>query len=67
MGKITRHKDSVLMDTSVWIDAFRGKSPRIVEVAKRLLQEDRVLTWGPAVFEIRRGVRPTERPSSPSP
>ena len=50
----------VMLDTSIWIDAFRGKSPEILKLTKKLLNEDRVCTCGPIVFEIRRGLRRTE-------
>jgi predicted nucleic acid-binding protein len=53
--------ESVLLDTSVWIDALRGKTPEIVVVAQGLLNDDRVLTCGPVIFEIKRGLRLPER------
>ena len=53
--------DAVMFDTSVWIDAFRGKTPEILELTKKLLNEDRVCTCGPVIFEIRRGLRPLEQ------
>jgi predicted nucleic acid-binding protein len=53
--------DSVLLDTSVWIDAFQGKTPDIVAVVQGLLNDDRILTCGPVIFEIKRGLRPPER------
>ena len=53
--------ESVLLDTSVWIDALRGKTPHIVTATHRLLNDDRVLTCGPVIFEIKRGLRPPER------
>ena len=52
---------SVLLDTSVWIDAFRGKSPRIVKATQALLKDDSVLICGPVLFEIKRGLRPQDR------
>ncbi|MBW2066851.1 MAG: PIN domain-containing protein [Deltaproteobacteria bacterium] len=51
----------VLLDTSVWIDALRGKTLDIVENTRKLLKEDRVATCGPVKFEIRRGLRNQER------
>ena len=53
--------ESVLLDTSVWIDALRGKTPNIVAITKELLNDDRILTCGPVIFEIKRGLRPSER------
>jgi predicted nucleic acid-binding protein len=53
--------ESVLLDTSVWIAALRGKTPDIVRVTQRLLNDDRVLTCGPVIFEIKRGLRPPDR------
>lgn len=55
------NSDSVLLDTSIWIDALRGKTPQIVNKTKGLLTDDRVLTCGPVLFEIKRGLRPEER------
>jgi len=52
---------SVLLDTSVWIDALRGKTPHIVEATEELLKDDRILICGPVLFEIRRGLRPPDR------
>jgi len=51
----------VLIDTSVWIDALRGKTPHIVETTKELLKDDRILICGPVLFEIKRGLRPPDR------
>ena len=53
--------ESVLLDTSVWIDALRGKTPNIVALTQGLLNDDRVLTCGPVIFEIKRGLRSPER------
>ena len=58
---MTGNLDSVLLDTSVWIDAFQGKTPDIVAVVQGLLNDDRILTCGPVIFEIKRGLRPQER------
>ena len=52
---------SVLLDTSVWIDALRGKTPHIVEATEELLKDDRILICGPVLFEIKRGLRPPDR------
>ena len=51
----------VLLDTSVWIDALRGKTPHIVETTEELLKDDRILICGPVLFEIKRGLRPPDR------
>ena len=58
---MTGNMESVLFDTSVWIDALRGKTPGIVAVTQGLLSDDRVLTCGPVIFEIKRGLRPPEK------
>ena len=58
---MTGNTESVLLDTSVWIDALRGKTPEIVAKTQRLLNDDRILTCGPVIFEIKRGLRPKER------
>jgi len=53
--------EPVLLDTSVWIDAFRGKTQHIVAVTQGLLNDDRILICGPVLFEIKRGLRPPDR------
>lgn len=53
--------ESILLDTSVWIDVLRGKTPNMVALTQRLLNDDRVLTCGPVIFEIKRGLRSPER------
>ncbi|MCU0600989.1 MAG: PIN domain-containing protein [Desulfobacterales bacterium] len=53
--------ESVLLDTSVWIDALQGKTPEIAAVTQGLLNDDRILTCGPVLFEIKRGLRPSDR------
>ena len=58
---MTDNTESVLLDTSVWIDVLRGKTPGIVAITQELLNDDRVLTCGPVMFEIKRGLRPPER------
>ena len=50
-----------MLDTSVWIDALRGQTPHIVAVTQGLLNDDRILTCGPVLFEIKRGLRPPDR------
>lgn len=51
----------IVADTSVWIDALRGKTPAIVARMQQLLNEDSIATCGPVLFEIKRGLRPPER------
>jgi tRNA(fMet)-specific endonuclease VapC len=59
--KMTDNTESVLLDTSVWIDALHGKTAGIVTLTRDLLNEDRALTCGPVLFEIKRGLRPSEK------
>lgn len=56
MGKI----ESIMLDTSVWIEALRGKTPQIVATTQALLNDDRILVCGPVMFEIKRGLRPAD-------
>ncbi len=58
---MTGNTEPVLLDTSVWIDALRGKTSNIVAITQELLNDDRVLTCGPVIFEIKRGLRPSAR------
>jgi predicted nucleic acid-binding protein len=53
--------ESIMLDTSVWIDALRGKTPHIVAITQALLNEDRIIICGPILFEIKRGLRPPDR------
>ena len=53
--------DPVLLDTSVWIDALRGRTPAVVACVRRLLNDDRAVTCGPVIYEIHRGLRHGER------
>jgi hypothetical protein len=50
-----------MVDTSVWIAAFRGKPGNIAEKTRQLLHDDQALICGPVLFEIRRGLRASER------
>ena len=52
---------SVLLDTSVWIDALMGNTRHIVAATEELLKDDRILICGPVLFEIKRGLRPPDR------
>jgi predicted nucleic acid-binding protein len=51
----------VLIDTSVWIDALRGKTQNVVADVRTLLEKDLAVTCGPVLMELRRGLRPEER------
>jgi predicted nucleic acid-binding protein len=53
--------ESIMLDTSVWIDALRGKTPHVVSVTQALLNDDRIVICGPVIFEIKRGLRPADR------
>ncbi|SPD73288.1 putative Ribonuclease VapC19 [uncultured Desulfobacterium sp.] len=59
--KMISGSESVLLDTSVWVDALRGKTPQVVSLTKNLLDEDRALTCWPVIYEIKRGLRSSER------
>ncbi len=58
---MNRGESRIMLDTSVWVDALRGKTRRITELTRVLLKEDRALTCAPVIFELRRGLRPLER------
>jgi predicted nucleic acid-binding protein len=50
-----------LVDTSVWVDFFRGVAS-IKELLTKLIDRDRVFTAGPVLFELLQGIRsPEER------
>jgi len=53
--------DAVLVDTTIWVDAFRGRDRALVDQLRALLVEDRVRICGPILCEFRRGLRPPER------
>ena len=48
-----------LVDTSVWIDFFRGVAS-IKELLTKLIARDRVFTAGPVLFELLQGIRSSE-------
>ena len=48
-----------LVDTSVWIDFFRGIAS-IKEFLTKLIARDRVFTAGPVLFELLQGIRSAE-------
>jgi predicted nucleic acid-binding protein len=54
-------REPVLIDTSAWVDAFRGLTPTISDTVENLLLNDMAVTCGPVIFEIRRGLREHER------
>ena len=50
-----------MLDTSVGVDAFRGKTPHVVAATQALLNDDRIVICGPVIFEIKRVLRSTDR------
>ena len=48
-----------LVDTSAWIDFFRGVAS-IKELLTKLIARDRVFTAGPVLFELLQGIRSSE-------
>jgi predicted nucleic acid-binding protein len=50
----------VLVDTSIWIDAFRGANPTVKNALDSLLAEDRVVFCGVVEMELLHGIRPKE-------
>ncbi len=48
-----------LVDTSVWIDFFRGVAS-VKELLTKLIARDRVFTAGPVIFELLQGIRSSE-------
>jgi len=50
----------ILVDTSAWVDFFRGRGA-LAETVDTLLEADDVALCGPVVTELRRGLRPSER------
>jgi predicted nucleic acid-binding protein len=50
----------ILVDTSAWIEFFRGREP-VAGVVDDLLAADEVALCGPIVTELRRGLRAAER------
>ncbi len=51
----------VLLDTSVWVDALRGRTPTVVQAVRELLREDRVVRCDVIGAELRVGLRESER------
>jgi hypothetical protein len=48
----------ILVDTSAWIDFFRGRQP-LADRVDDLLADNEVALCGPVVTELRRGLRST--------
>ena len=46
----------ILVDTSAWVDFFRGRGAHATRVDE-LLESDEVALCGPVVTELRRGIR----------
>ena len=46
----------ILVDTSAWIDFFRGRAP-VAATVDSLLAENEVALCGPVITELRRGLR----------
>ena len=49
-----------LVDTSAWVDFFRGRAP-FADAVDDLLATNDVALCGPVLTEVRRGLRPAER------
>ena len=50
----------ILVDTSAWVDFFRGRGT-LAATVDELLDLGEAALCGPIVTELRRGLRPTER------
>ena len=50
-----------LVDTSVWIEAFRGRDQRLRETVDKLLDQERVVLCGLVELELLQGFRADER------
>ena len=48
----------ILIDTSAWIEFFRGRGP-VAEEVDQLIETDEATLCGPVVTELRRGLRST--------
>jgi predicted nucleic acid-binding protein len=49
-------KSRILVDTTIWIEFFRGK-PKIADHLEMLLMENAVWTCGVVVFEVFQGIK----------
>ena len=54
------NRPPVLLDTSVWVDALRGRTATVVEAVGDLLREDRVVRCDVVGAELRVGLRDRE-------
>lgn len=50
-------EDKVLIDTSVWIDFFKGTSEQTIQTVSDLLKKRRVLLTGIVLFELLQGTK----------
>ena len=50
-----------MLDTSVWVSAFRNEDADVTARTRDMLTKDVVLTCGPILLEIRRGLKRRER------
>jgi len=50
----------ILVDTSAWIEFFRGRQP-VADTVDGLLESNEVALCGPVITELRRGLRPSDR------
>jgi predicted nucleic acid-binding protein len=50
-------KPQVLIDTSIWVEYFRGKDHEVVEVVKGLIRTGRATLCGIVLSELLAGVR----------
>ena len=54
-------EQQVMLDTSVWVDALRGRTPTVVDAVRDLLREDRIVRCDVVGAELRVGLRDRER------
>jgi predicted nucleic acid-binding protein len=52
---------NAIIDTSAWIEAFRGRDPRLREAVDSLLDQGRVVLCGLVELELLQGFRADER------
>jgi predicted nucleic acid-binding protein len=50
----------ILVDTSAWVEFFRGRGP-LAGAVESLLETNDVALCGPVITELRRGLHPRER------
>lgn len=51
----------VMIDSSAWIDSFRGKTPAVTATVRALLENNQAVTCGPILMELYRGLKAGER------